>query len=238
MGEPVPEEEGEAGGNGEAARSATPGLSVAFLREDASRLTALANPLRLRILRLAGDGSLSAKEAANLLGEAISKVSYHMKVLADSGFLEVSHRIPRRGAVETFYRLRVQMDVDEHVWAEAGAEFRRPIMLATIQGWFDDISDAVADGGMEIEGAYMGNAHLHADVQGLEELRGAFLSYYEELLDIESRIARRRKEDPDASTTEVNVGFALYRGERARGRNGPFFFDLDGPLMRLIPDED
>lgn len=223
--------------SGDGTRSAPSDLTVDFLRADSGRLTALGHALRLKILRLAQEGPLSAKEAADLLEEPISKVSYHMKVLAESGFLEVSHQTPRRGAIETFYDLRVLVDVDQDAWESAGPELRRPIMLATIQGWFADILHAVEAGGMELEGTYMGSAHFEADAEGLDELRRAFLAYYAELLEIEANIARRRAADPDTSTTEVNVGFNLYRGERARGRNGPFFFDIDGPLMRLIPDD-
>ncbi|MEU4575846.1 helix-turn-helix domain-containing protein [Nonomuraea sp. NPDC023979] len=61
-------------------------------------LRALANPLRIRIVSLLTGASLSAAEVADELGIAHASASYHLRQLADAGFLErVDEQQPREG---------------------------------------------------------------------------------------------------------------------------------------------
>ena len=66
---------------------------------------ALANPLRLRILRLCLDESLTNKQLAGRLGRDPATTLHHVRTLVDTGFLaadEVRHG--ERGALEKPYR--------------------------------------------------------------------------------------------------------------------------------------
>jgi DNA-binding transcriptional ArsR family regulator len=75
-------------------RDATPG-----------EMRALANPLRLRILRLTLDRALTNKELADRLGRDPGTVLHHVRVLVRGGFLEAGKIRPgRRGAMERPYR--------------------------------------------------------------------------------------------------------------------------------------
>lgn len=66
---------------------------------------ALANPLRLRILRLCLDGPLTNKELAERLGRDPGAVHYHVRTLVRTGFLEEqTPRSSARGALEKPYR--------------------------------------------------------------------------------------------------------------------------------------
>ncbi len=66
---------------------------------------ALANPLRLRILRLCLDDELTNEELATLLGRDAGTVLHHVRMLVETGFLApAAERRGRRGAVERPYR--------------------------------------------------------------------------------------------------------------------------------------
>jgi DNA-binding transcriptional ArsR family regulator len=66
---------------------------------------ALANPLRLRILRLCLDAELTNEELAAALGRDAGTVLHHVRLLVDSGFLAPApERRGRRGAIERPYR--------------------------------------------------------------------------------------------------------------------------------------
>jgi DNA-binding transcriptional ArsR family regulator len=66
---------------------------------------ALANPLRLRILRLCLDRELTNEELAARLGRDAGSVLHHVRLLVDTGFLEPRpERRGRRGAMERPYR--------------------------------------------------------------------------------------------------------------------------------------
>jgi predicted transcriptional regulator len=65
---------------------------------------ALKHPLRQRLLpAFVANRPLSPKEASNLLNEPLSDVSYHVKVLADYGFLVLRARAQVRGALKSYY---------------------------------------------------------------------------------------------------------------------------------------
>lgn len=208
--------------------------SVDFFRADPSRLETLGHPLRMRILREAGHREISAKGLSEDLAEPISKVSYHVKVLAEAGFLEVVRRTPRRGAIETHYRAVVTLDIDQDTWEAAGADLRKAFMVAGVQTWMSDMIQAVEDGGFETAEAIFGSAHFEADQQGMLEIQVALSEHYERLQQIEAGIRRRRARAAPSRGTPVNVGFALYEGARRNGRNGPFYFG--NAHLPLIPE--
>ncbi|TMR35308.1 ArsR family transcriptional regulator [Nonomuraea zeae] len=60
-------------------------------------LRALANPLRIRIVSLLTGASLSAAEVAEELGIAHASASYHLRQLAEAGYLEQVDEQPPRG---------------------------------------------------------------------------------------------------------------------------------------------
>jgi DNA-binding transcriptional ArsR family regulator len=66
---------------------------------------ALANPLRLRILRLCLDEALTNRELAHRLGRDAGTTLHHVRLLVATGFLAPeTERRGRRGAVERPYR--------------------------------------------------------------------------------------------------------------------------------------
>lgn len=79
---------------------------------DARFAKALAHPLRARILEaLADAGELSPNMAAEQLGEKLTNISYHFRMLLDLGAIELLRTEPRRGALEHYYRARVRLTV-------------------------------------------------------------------------------------------------------------------------------
>lgn len=97
---------------------------------------AFAHPLRLEILRRLGDRA-SPTELARKMGAPLGSVSYHVRVLADMGALQLVDQAPRRGAIEHYYALTpgLRMEVlspalDEHGRSElarAADTFRRRV---------------------------------------------------------------------------------------------------------------
>ena len=66
---------------------------------------ALANPLRLRILRLCLDEALTNKQVADALGRDPGSTLHHVRMLVDTGFLEPTEvRQGAKGALEKPYR--------------------------------------------------------------------------------------------------------------------------------------
>ena len=75
-------------------------------RPEDALLSILQHPLRRRLLRfyVEADATLSPKELTLLANDPkISKVGYHVRVLAEKGAVKLIETQPRRGAVEHFY---------------------------------------------------------------------------------------------------------------------------------------
>ncbi len=67
-------------------------------------LKALAHPIRFAVLVALGRGDLSPSQFARSRGEPVSNVSYHFRLLAELGLIELARTRPVRGSIEHIYR--------------------------------------------------------------------------------------------------------------------------------------
>ncbi|MFK7691413.1 ArsR/SmtB family transcription factor [Paenibacillus sp. HJGM_3] len=95
---------------------------------DMTKLSALAEPNRMDIVELLRDGPLSVGEIAYRLGLRQPQASKHLKVLIDSGILEVKADANRR-----IYRLRPEPFTALDAWVKS---FRR-----AMEDRFDNLED-------------------------------------------------------------------------------------------------
>lgn len=88
-------------------------------RAEEALLFLLGHPLRKRLLRLYVEASemRSPKELTIPVNQHVSNVSYHVRVLAEHGAVELVAEQPRRGSVEHFYEATSL--VDEVPWGRA-----------------------------------------------------------------------------------------------------------------------
>jgi DNA-binding transcriptional ArsR family regulator len=85
-----------------------------FSKRNNSLLVALRHPLRRAILRAMADGeAVNPRELAELLGERLSTVAYHVKVLAKCGAVAPAGDESVEGATKHFYRRSL-----EEEWAK------------------------------------------------------------------------------------------------------------------------
>ncbi len=76
---------------------------------------ALGHPTRRRILReMNGGPPASPRELTERLGDTLSNVSYHFRVLAEAGALELVSTRPVRGSTQHFYGMSIEAE-----WAQA-----------------------------------------------------------------------------------------------------------------------
>jgi len=77
--------------------------------DDNDLLVALRHPLRRAILReMADDEAISPREIASALGQPLSNVSYHVRVLADCAAVSLVGTKPVRGSMQHFYRATIE----------------------------------------------------------------------------------------------------------------------------------
>jgi DNA-binding transcriptional ArsR family regulator len=82
-------------------------------------LAALRHPLRRRILRAIEPGEeISPRELSRDLDQKLSKVSYHVRVLAECGVLKLTRTTQVRGSTQHFYRSTFEAGWAQSVLAE------------------------------------------------------------------------------------------------------------------------
>src|SRR3954453_3570356 len=136
---------------------------------DEGLLKAISHPLRHRLLSMLDGRTASPNELARELGMPLGRGSYHIRLLADLGAIELVDTQPRRGALEHFYRAVTTAWFGEGDWAQLPRTARRGILGHNLQQIFDWVSVAAESGGFEQPGSEVLRAPLTLDAQGREE---------------------------------------------------------------------
>ncbi|HEX8207548.1 MAG TPA: helix-turn-helix domain-containing protein [Solirubrobacteraceae bacterium] len=196
-----------------------PGSGWELLR-DPKALRVLANPTRMRIYTAAVYEPVSAKELADRFEQPLSRLSYHMRRLADNGLLRAVRQTPRRGAIQTHYRAVATFEVHEDVLDAAGAELRALFAQATVRDVAEDLLDAAGSGAADLEDYLLTRAHFRLTPEGRKRLFDEVVAFFNRLAELEPELRREAEAHPEA-TEEVNVVLAFYEGQARAGRNRP-----------------
>lgn len=161
-------------------------------------MKALAHPLRVVILDLLNKAEMSPRKLEMELGEGLSQVSYHVKVLFDFELIEMTRTEPRRGAVEHYYRATERAFVRSGM-AKDIPKSAQSIIGNGIVGKIDRDVDASLK-----SGEFYARDDWHAswtpvdlDGQGREDAEKAADEFIEKILKIAGESANRQVESED-----------------------------------------
>jgi DNA-binding transcriptional ArsR family regulator len=153
---------------------------------DAQIARVLSHPLRPRILQiLTVRGEASPNEIAAELGVPLGTLSYHTRLLRDAGWIELVREVPRRGAVEHFYRAVMRPEVDDAQWERLPLGVRRRLAAMTVGQVLQSAAAAADAGGFD-------RVELELDDQGFRELSEVLVGALEEAARIQKRSNERR----------------------------------------------
>lgn len=167
---------------------------------DAQIARVLSHPLRPRILQvLTIRGEASPNQIAGELGVPLGTLSYHTRLLRDSGWIELVREVPRRGAVEHFYRAVVKPVVHDAQWERLPIGLRRRLAAMTVGEVLQAAAGAATSGGFDRPGAHVDRVPLELDEQGWNELSEALVGVLDEAARIQERSnTRRTSREPGA----------------------------------------
>jgi DNA-binding transcriptional ArsR family regulator len=153
---------------------------------------ALSHPLRARILVLLNEQVASPNEMADLLGEALPNVSYHVRVLVDLECIELVRTAQRRGAVEHYYRALQRPWFSDRDWRRLPRSGRQAIADVGLQLVWDDVSTAIEAGTFEARpDRHLSRSPLVVDERGWGELRDVLNGVLAEAEQIAKRSSKR-----------------------------------------------
>lgn len=182
------------------------------------RLTkAIAHPLRLQVLALASERTISPSEYSEETGASLSTVAYHFRKLFELGFLELVEEIPKRGSKEHRYRACRRAMGGNGDWQELDRATQAGVRIAGFQDLIARCTQAVSAGSFDSrDDAIFYWAGGNMDETGWEEFVEASRQLIERVKAIEDASAERAAEGGEECfpTTFAITAFESPRVER------------------------
>jgi DNA-binding transcriptional ArsR family regulator len=182
---------------------------------DQKLVRAIGHPLRLRLLTIFNERVASPSDLAAELGEPIGNVSYHTRILARLGCVELVRTKQVRGAVEHYYRAVVRPVFSDDGWAELPPSIRKSLAGAVLTEIADDMTAAAAQGGFDRDEVHLSRTPLTLDTRGWQDLNELPQGIYDRALEIQAESASRQHSD-GAQSSEAAV-MALLLSEPPKG---------------------
>jgi DNA-binding transcriptional ArsR family regulator len=179
---------------------------------DEALLRAISHPLRHRLLGMLDGRTASPNMLARELDLPLGRVSYHIRLLADLGAIELVRTEPRRGALEHFYTAVTTVWFSEADWQKLPRSARRGILGQNLQHIFANVTAAADDGGFDHQAAVVLRAPLELDEEGMSELSELLRDSIDRAREINLRAGERRS----SGSTEpaVSTELAILHYER------------------------
>lgn len=175
---------------------------------DHELMKVLAKPQRVRILAILAERVASPKEISEETGEGIASVSYHVKVLRDHGLIELERKVPRRGAVEHFYRAVSRTLLPADAWNNLPPTLTKEVSACILREFFDDVSDAMDAGIFDDPASDLCWTPLVLDRRGVEEIGVLATAFLEGVLEAQTKASKRlaaRAKDRKAPAERISA---------------------------------
>jgi DNA-binding transcriptional ArsR family regulator len=189
---------------------------------DQRLVRAIGHPLRLRLLTIFNERVASPSDLAAELGEPIGNVSYHTRILARLGCVELVKTKQVRGAVEHYYRAVVRPVFSDDDWAELPLSIRKSLAGAVLTEIADDMGASANAGGFDRDDVHLSRTPLGLDRQGWQDLNEALQGVAERALEIQAESAARLQADGATDSEAAALVLMLFEpsaeGKRAGRR--------------------
>lgn len=184
---------------------------------DLRLIKALDHVLRQHILLAAVQGEVSPCGLSKALGEGLSQTSYHVKVLRDDcdGMIERTRTVPRRGAVEHYYRASAKTLLPAKAWRRLTKGLRAVVGAGMASDLFNDLAEALKAGKLQGEQDHIVRTPLVLDAEGRRNVKAIAERATKEVED-EQQATSKRMEKADGNGGEAcGYTFALLAFEAA-----------------------
>jgi DNA-binding transcriptional ArsR family regulator len=182
---------------------------------DQRLVKALTHELRVEILGILNERIASPKELSDELGEGLSQVSYHVKVLRDYECIELVKTEPRRGAIEHFYRATSRAFLTDRAWYRLPDSIRPGLSADLMELIVSDAGTSLKAGVLDArKDRHMSRTPVIVDEAGWEDLMKTLDEARKRVEQIQGESSSRlRKSDEDGLTASVALlGFELVEG--------------------------
>jgi DNA-binding transcriptional ArsR family regulator len=187
------------------------------------QMFALSKKERVRILAILCERIASPKELAEELNEGLSQVSYHVSVLRKCCLIVLDHKIPRRGAVEHFYRAVAPTLIPPDAWDNLPPAMRKTASMSILQEFFEDASASIEAGVFDSPPGELSWTPLILDALGVEEFGQLARDFLQSVLELQANASKRlpRGNSKPAAAVTATVFLASFLSARSmkEGKN-------------------
>jgi DNA-binding transcriptional ArsR family regulator len=181
----------------------------------------LAHELRVEILAILNERVASPNELAKELGEGLSQVSYHVKVLKDYNAIRLVKTEPRRGAVEHYYRATSRTYLSDRDWHELPKSVREGMSADLFQWILDDVVASLESGVFDQrEDRHLSWMPMIVDEQGWKEINGMIDATLKQILKAQEASVKRLAKSKEEG---INMSVAMlgYEVPEEAAKKGP-----------------
>ena len=186
---------------------------------DQRLVRAIGHPLRLRLLTIFNERVASPSDLAAELGEPIGNVSYHTRILARLGCVELVRTKQVRGAVEHYYRAVVRPVFSDEDWAELPLSIRKSLAGAVLTEIADDMGASANEGGFDRDEVHLSRTPLTLDQQGWQELNELLQELAGPALEIQAQSAARLHSDGAQDSEAAVLALMLFESPTSQGKS-------------------
>ena len=185
---------------------------------DQRLVRAIGHPLRLRLLTIFNERVASPSDLAAELGEPIGNVSYHTRILARLGCVELVKTKQVRGAVEHYYRAVVRPVFSDDDWAELPPSIRKSLAGAVLTEIADDMGSSANEGGFDRDEVHLSRTPLTLDQQGWQDLNELLQELGDQALEIQAQSAARLHSDGAQDSEAAVLALMLFEPPTGQGK--------------------
>jgi DNA-binding transcriptional ArsR family regulator len=177
----------------------------------------LSHVLRQHILLATLQREISPNELSKALGEGLSQVSYHVKVLQKDcdGLIEQTRTEPRRGAVEHYYRASAKTLLPASTWRRLKKGLRAVVGAGLASDLFNDLADSLKAGKLQGAHDHISRTPLVLDAEGQRKVKAIAERATAEVESEQRATAKRMEKANGDGGKAVGYTFALLAFETA-----------------------
>lgn len=176
---------------------------------------ALGHRTRVHILIVLNEGTYSATQIAQIIGEPLNNVSNHIRELLDGGSIELAKTEPKGNVLQHYYRA-VEMPFYSQEEAEAMTPEQRQVTAGlVVQSAMAEVMAALWAGTLADSRTCLAWDWFNVDEQGREDIEAEQQRSWERIQEIEAESINRRAESGEDAVSMLVTLFGYERARRA-----------------------
>lgn len=176
---------------------------------------AVGHRIRVHVLIVLNEGTYTAAQIAEIIGEPLNNVSNHIRELLDAGSIELAKTVPKRNVLQHYYRA-VEMPYFSDEEAEAMTHEQRQVIAGLIvQSAAAEVMAALWAGKLADPRTHLAWNWFNVDQRGREEIEAEQRRHWERMQEIEAEATNRRAESGEDAQSMLVTLFAYERARKA-----------------------